>query len=68
MNFYLSLNLLMLQYKHWGETIDVAIVIDDSGSTTPAIMPSQLAFVQEFITGMTPGMSRRCKCSKNWSW
>ena len=28
-----------------------------SGGTTPAIMPSQLAFVQEFITGMTPGMS-----------
>ena len=43
--------------ESWEETIDIAIVIDDSGSTTPAIMPSQLAFVQEFITGMTPGMS-----------
>jgi len=41
----------------WGETVDVAIVIDDSGSTTPTPMPSQLAFVEEFINGMTPGMS-----------
>ena len=44
----------------FSETIDVAIVIDNSGSTGPAqldVMPEQLAFATEFINGMAAGMT-----------
>ena len=42
------------------ETIDVAIVIDNSGSTGPSLqntMVAQLNFATEFINGMAPGMT-----------
>ena len=38
-------------------TLDFAIVIDNSGSTTPTPMPSQLAFAAAFINGMVDGMA-----------
>jgi hypothetical protein len=41
----------------FAETVDVAIVIDNSGSTGPGQpMTSQLSFAQTFIAGMSDGM------------